>query len=933
MFARMFLLMLNPSSGKLLVRCAVALALSASSTARAEPAPALYTVWAERGPEFPPAPEGWQEQVPQALHPALAPSESETRFGLVVFSRDYADAVRPRDVPRRHERVSELRCFAARGEYEPVTFAVHALRDVTSLSVQAGELRNDEAIIPAGQIDLRWVRHVRQVTDKKGKLYRLIPFLLERQTQLSVRAGHNAQVWLTLKVPAQATPGIYKGTISLKADGRDRTLSLRVRVLPFSLPEPAAEMVMSDRRPKDDDAFKRNLIDLREHGLQGGQQLASVEVVSRDRKFGPDDVKATVKNAETATRIYGEVFGRMPERFRFGIGHQILYYWNHQKFWFSFWPCEKGEKDLEEPEDEAERLVQEQGQKMKGDFVRAGKLMAGLAKKNGWGEPWAYVIDEPGGHGHIADAIYWNNYLKKAVPGMKTHVCIGGGIAMGMDEIGQLTPAIDFFHLNRFSPAVYETLVRNGREDSYGVYNGGSSAEKIGEFVRDRFFFGFYGFRSGAREILQWVYQFGKPFQAPFRGNHGYSYATPEGPLPSIAFECLREGIDDYRYAQLLHGMIEKVRKSSDKAAQAAVQHAEEELSWVMQNVGLSYQAVYSRKPPPPPGEIHRWRWLVASQILSLADHLAPESAPATAPPPPTSWKEPEGRGADLILGEELVPKGDFEGIADKAWGPWMVQVWGGKGESALDSTRAHSGKQCVRITNTAPGGPEKPAISVLVWASWRMPGGRPSIDKILEAGHTYILSAWVKGKSGFLPTLRIAAKGGKVKSRTVLGEKKDGWQELKLIADVVKSAKASYLCVWVMGAPATVWVDDLSFREVKKSDLTLHMPRRLFTDDDHAASLRLDTTGKAGEIEVRITHESGAAPKSLRFPTTGRLTAGEGSGLRAETTVTGREFTVHFDPSRLPVGEHTIRAQFVREGSRPLETTVRRIAGPLSPE
>ena len=899
------------------------------ATLSAEP-PELFNTWAKTGPEFPAVPEGWQEELPLRVGAALQTSEEERELGFVVFSRDYAAPVGPRYSPTAAERVSEIRAFATQGEYEPLTFGVHALDSIKGLSLQVGVFRSAGKAIPAEQIDVRWVRCVRQVTNKKQKLYRQLPFLLESRSAVPLAQGTNAQAWITVKVPEDTAPGVYEAEGQLTADGRTRSLNLKLRVLPFVLPVPMAEIAMSVRGTKDDNAARQNLIDLREHGIRGSQTIASAHVASRDRKFGPDDVEATVRGAERSMRLYREVFGSAPERFKFGIGHQIIYYWNHEKFWFSFWPYQRGEEQAEDPEDEAEQLVHEEARRTKEDFVKAGKLMADLAHKNNWGEPWAYVIDEPGGHGHIADAVYWNSYLKKAVPGTKTHVCIGGGIAQGMDEIGQLTPAIDFFLLNRFSTTVYQSLVKHQRADAYGIYNGGSSAEKISAFVRDRFFFGLYGFRTGAREIMQWVYQFGKPFEEPFRGNHGYSYQTPEGPLPSIALQCVREGVDDYRYVQLLWSMVAAAGKSADAGAKAAAEKATAELRDLMRRTGLSYQAVYARKPPPAPAELSNCRWLLASQILSLSKHVKIESTPPAQPPAPVHWPEDETR-VPLLLGDEIVPKGDFEGPDDKAWGPWAVQVWGGKGDSALDGSQSHSGKQCVKISNTDPGGPEKPAISVLVWASWRMPKGKPSINMILEAGHSYMLSAWVRGEGGFLPTLRIAAKGGKVKTRTELGDKKDGWQELKLIAEVQKSAQVGYLCVWVMGSPATVWVDDLSFREIREPSLELQMRRHLFTDADRSASIELKANEESADVEISITDSTTGKSRALRFPTTRRYLVSEEAGMRAETVVTGREFTVTFDPGSYPVGEHTVKARLLGTDAPELQARFRRIAGPFA--
>lgn len=56
---------------------------------------------------------------------------------------------------------------------------------------------------------------------------------------VALKAGSAQQFWLTVKVPEKAAPGIYTGTLALVADGASAgSFTLKLRVLPFSLPEP-----------------------------------------------------------------------------------------------------------------------------------------------------------------------------------------------------------------------------------------------------------------------------------------------------------------------------------------------------------------------------------------------------------------------------------------------------------------------------------------------------------------------------------------------------------------------------------------------------------------------------------------------------------------------------------------------------------------------
>src|SRR5581483_6176299 len=115
------------------------------------------------------------------------------------------------------------------------------------------------------------------------------------------------------------------------------------------------------------------------------------------------------------------------------------------------------------------------------------------------------------------------------------------------------------------------------RKKPYGIYNGGGATDRLSGYTRDRYFFGFYCWKTGASEILQWVYACGEPWKAPIRDNEGYTYpaATGDGSLPSIPWEGVREGITDYRYTDLLWRLITAVKKSGDAKAVAAAKDGE----------------------------------------------------------------------------------------------------------------------------------------------------------------------------------------------------------------------------------------------------------------------------------------------------------------------------------------------------------------------
>jgi len=175
--------------------------------------------------------------------PAVRPEEE--RRGYLVFERHWMDLVFPNSIPRRGEITGKLSVFAARGEYEPVTFCVRTLRDISGLEVKAGALVSQSGERLAGP-EVRIVRCAPRLWRGGGPLYEdgpvgvmNMPMYLEEAGAADVAAERTVQYWLTVKVGADAAAGVYSGEIGISCEGTEaHTLDLAVEVLPITLLEP-----------------------------------------------------------------------------------------------------------------------------------------------------------------------------------------------------------------------------------------------------------------------------------------------------------------------------------------------------------------------------------------------------------------------------------------------------------------------------------------------------------------------------------------------------------------------------------------------------------------------------------------------------------------------------------------------------------------------
>lgn len=184
-----------------------------------------------------------------------------------------------------------INVMCARGEYEPGSFVVEALRPLKQVMVSVGRLQNDAgASLPPESVDVRiaqkfyrsttwgcvtmpWVlvhdpqmmkivdKHPKWVTEiteeawkapggvsleeyKAGysKINQLVKELIDTDTLQPGDVDDFQQFWLTVHIPKDAKAGVYKGDVTITATNAEpSTLALEVTVPSFDLLPPPFE--------------------------------------------------------------------------------------------------------------------------------------------------------------------------------------------------------------------------------------------------------------------------------------------------------------------------------------------------------------------------------------------------------------------------------------------------------------------------------------------------------------------------------------------------------------------------------------------------------------------------------------------------------------------------------------------------------------------
>jgi len=173
-------------------------------------------------------------------------------------------------LPSVCRRISQIKLFGCRGQYEPASFVVTAAKPLKAVRVEAGPLRGDSGRWPEGSLDVRVVKQY--YTRSTAGPMAAVPMLLvhddrflaiepaptEKDPDAMKNVVHGAlrdapqlrpvdiatrrQFWVTVRIPDHAAAGIYRASLRIVPQHSDAVeLGLEVEVYPFDLAAPMLE--------------------------------------------------------------------------------------------------------------------------------------------------------------------------------------------------------------------------------------------------------------------------------------------------------------------------------------------------------------------------------------------------------------------------------------------------------------------------------------------------------------------------------------------------------------------------------------------------------------------------------------------------------------------------------------------------------------------
>jgi hypothetical protein len=494
------------------------------------------------------------------IHPpsgeAPIPTDAEKERGFVAFSRDPMRDVYSNDRPLPGERVEGLSGSAFAGEYGPVTVSVLPLRDLGRASLTVAELRGPGTAIPPTAVDVGYVQHRITRVTAEGSVYTISPRLIMPRSAVAMPEGVTRTFWLTVKVPADAAPGVYRGSVRLKTDkGGELLLPLEFTVRkgtldPVDVPAgPWSHTIDLPWYEEETADWNRamaakSLKKLREYGFTTASGLPVVSY----RGFKDGAPLLDFSRGDAQMKLFREHGFKMPVVTYCPFDGLDLYY-------------------------QDEGAMKKAGFSDYSEFIRA---LFGAVQKHadeaGWLPVYWNIGDEPSGDDVVRSALNAEAY-RKAFPKGPPYFTAASSFAGSnrADPHFRLSKALHVADWNLHDEASVELLHEAGSD--WAFYNGGN-----------RWTYGVYLYkaaRKGMKFRLSWHWNAtaGDPYDALDCREDDYAWcnSSPDGELvPSVEFERLREGLGDYRRMATL------ARLAKEQAGTSAARDAEKVLADIL---------------------------------------------------------------------------------------------------------------------------------------------------------------------------------------------------------------------------------------------------------------------------------------------------------------------------------------------------------------
>jgi hypothetical protein len=486
-------------------------------------------------------------------------------------------------------KTNEIHLTACRGEYEPVSFVIRAIQNITGLLATPTDLKGEHGTIPASAVDIRvvkcWFQAGEKIYETKKRI--LTPELLLKDDKLikvdyqgkqnymrvgprekekyvlisgrnsadimdirpqdagelqptDIEVGTNKQFWITVHVPESAAYGHYLGKIKLTAaNGLTNEINLKLQVLPFELEKPALQYGLYYRGK------------LTRFKMDAWQELkiSDCGTISSEWKT-PEQYLAEMQNLKDHGVEYPTVYQEDKELLRQELTLRNKVGLPHGPLYLIYVP---GNANNPHDQERIKNTVQK--------FLH-------IAKPLGYKDVFLYGLDEAEGEALLSQRPAW------------TAVHQAGGKMFAALTKGNFEKMGDILDIAVVLGPPDEAEAKKYHSIGHKIFN--YSNPQVGEETPDtyRHNFGILLWKSGYDGAMNYAYQhsFGyiwNDFDNNLFRDHVFAYPTVNGVIDTIQWEGFREGVDDVRYITTLRKAILRQNSSKIKEANDALHQIE----------------------------------------------------------------------------------------------------------------------------------------------------------------------------------------------------------------------------------------------------------------------------------------------------------------------------------------------------------------------
>jgi hypothetical protein len=492
------------------------------------------------------------EEIPARKEPEIVkPSKQVESIGYMVFSRSPLEYVFPGSRPKKSEMINHLAVRVVRNEFEPVTFSLYPLQNLGTVRISVTDLRGAQEIISRDKIGIGYVEMVQETVGVPEGKFENVPALIRPGDQVDVETGRCRRIWLTIRIDDHVYPGLYKGQITISPqNGVETSLPLEVTVVPISLEDipgidyfmmmtyEFTELTMPWRREEKEKIYESACNVLRSYKEHGMTTICIhspfVLITNEDGTPNLEDIFAALRAARDA-----------------GFRKRIIWYLGH--------------------------LIQTSKSRHPGSIegfdreVQLSRLnylvnrVKKYARENGCPEVIFLPIDEPGDS-------YQDLQQERQVitPELLKVIKDAGAPNMLTNGDFQQFGPVDYLCSGKMNKEDLKEAHQNG--SVYWLYNNDVTTKCLNPAYA-RYIYGYYTWMNHIDGMSSWTFQNtqnarGLPREKDGSGNDLYlAYPDPKGPLATLKWEAIREGIEDHK---LVYQLVKRIRKLKGKGINAS---------------------------------------------------------------------------------------------------------------------------------------------------------------------------------------------------------------------------------------------------------------------------------------------------------------------------------------------------------------------------